>query len=105
MVYGQTSKEVLVELIRQQIPNPDIVLAQAILETGNFKSPLCKKYHNLFGIRHKGRYVHYRSWKESIKDYGRCISSRYNGGDYYAFLKRIEYSKDPMYIRKLKQFR
>ena len=103
-LFSQTASEVLGELQRQGVPHPGIVLAQARLETGNFKSKLCKQKHNLFGIKHNGKYASYPSWRESVRDYKRCISSRYKGGDYYAFLKRIGYAKDPQYIRKLKTF-
>ena len=47
---AQTKNEVLAELKRQRVPHAGIVLAQARLETGNFKSALCRKHHNLFGI-------------------------------------------------------
>lgn len=101
-VAGQTREQVRQELKRQHIPHADIVLAQARLETGNFKSRRCKVQHNLFGIKHGGRYATYRTWKESITDYRNCISSRYTGGDYYAFLKRIKYASDPNYIKKVR---
>lgn len=38
------------EIIRNGIRHPKIVLAQAILETGWFRSPLCRNRHNLFGL-------------------------------------------------------
>lgn len=38
------------EIIRNGIQHPRIVLAQAILETGWFRSPLCRNRHNLFGL-------------------------------------------------------
>lgn len=102
--YGQTSAEVLAELRRQCIPCPMVVLAQARLETGNFKSKLCKTKHNIFGIKHNGRYASYSSWRACVADYKKCISSRYKGGDYYSFLRRIGYARDPRYIAKLKEF-
>lgn len=100
---GQTIPQVRSELMRQKVPHYEIVLAQVRLETGNFKSKLCKNKHNLFGIKHKGKYAHYSHWKHSISDYKKRISSRYKGGNYYDFLKRIGYAKDPNYIRKLKK--
>lgn len=101
---SQTREEVLQEIRRQCIPHARIVLAQARLETGNFTSGRCKRDHNLFGIKHNGRYAKYRTWQDSIKDYKQRISSRYDGGCYYAFLKRIKYAEDKKYINKLKQF-
>ena len=102
--HGQTIEQVKAEIHRQGLPHPHIVLAQARLETGNFTSARCKRDKNLFGIKHGGRYAKYKSWQASITDYKKCISSRYKGGDYYAFLRRIGYAKDPKYIHKLKQF-
>jgi flagellum-specific peptidoglycan hydrolase FlgJ len=101
---GQTKEQVTAEIQRQGIPHPDIVLAQARLETGNFKSDRCRRDHNLFGIKHGKKYARYRTWQESVADYKARISTRYKGGDYYAFLRRIGYAKDPKYIAKLKQF-
>ena len=92
------------EIRRQGLPHGDIVLAQAKLETGNFKSRRCKRDHNIFGIKHRGRYAVYRNWRESVTDYKRRISSRYTGGDYYEFLRRIGYAADKRYINKLKRF-
>lgn len=101
---AQTAAQVETELRRQNVPHSKIVLAQARLETGNFSSRLCKVNHNLFGIKHNGKYARYRKWQDSISDYKKRISSRYTGGSYYAFLTRINYAKDPRYISKLKQF-
>lgn len=101
---AQTIEQVERELIRQQVPHYKIVLAQARHETGNFTSRLCKVNHNLFGIKHNGRYAKYHNWQASIADYKKRISSRYKGGDYYVFLKRIKYASDPKYIQRLKGF-
>lgn len=101
---AQTIEQVSAEIRRQGLPHPDIVLAQARLETGNFTSARCKRDHNLFGIKHRGKYARYSRWQESVADYKRCISARYAGGDYYAFLRRIGYASDPNYERKLRRF-
>jgi uncharacterized FlgJ-related protein len=75
------SKENLMAYIKElNIPFPRIVMAQAILESGHFKSKLYKNNNNLFGfIRAKKRkttsigskngYAYYNSWKESVLDY------------------------------------
>ena len=93
---------VLAELKKQQVPHANIVLAQSILETGNYTSKVCKNKNNLFGIRKGNKYKSYNTWKESVSDYKCLISSRYKGGDYYEFLKRIRYAEDSEYINKLK---
>lgn len=98
---AQTIQEVREEIRRQGLPHGDIVLAQARLETGNFKSRRCKRDHNIFGIKHGGKYATYRRWQDCVTDYKRRISSRYTGGDYYAFLRRIGYATDARYTNKV----
>ena len=84
-----------------KIKHPNIVLAQAKLETGNFTSKVCKSKGNLFGLRKGNQYRCYEHWTESVKAYKKLIQSRYTGGDYLAFLNRIGYAEDPSYIDKL----
>lgn len=80
----------------------EIVYAQAILETGHFKSKGCRRDNNLFGLRGKHYYV-YNHWAESVVAYKKKIQSRYKPGeDYYKFLKRIHYASDPNYTKLLK---
>ncbi len=81
----------------------DIVMAQALLETGRFTSPLCLQSHNLFGLRHPsdGSYYVFDSWEESVKAYKDDVQYKYDGGDYYAFLNRIGYAQDPYYTKKV----
>lgn len=98
---AQTVEEVRAEIRRQGIPHADIVLAQARLETGNFTSVRCKRDHNIFGIKHGRRYAVYHNWRESVADYKKRISSRYRGGDYYAFLRKIGYARDARYTNKV----
>ncbi len=99
--HGQTISEVRAEIVRQGLPHPEIVLAQARIETGNFTSRRCKVDHNIFGIKHGRQYAKYRMWQDCVADYKRRISSRYTGGDYLMFLKRIGYAKDRDYARKV----
>lgn len=91
------------ELLLQKIPHPNIVLKQALLETGHFTSNVCKSKNNLFGLRKGNSYRNYNNWVSCVQDYKRLISKRYRGGDYYAFLERINYAEDPDYILKLKR--
>lgn len=88
------------------IQHPDIVYAQAVLETGYFKSVGCVKYNNLFGLYNSKtkRYCRFNHWTESVVAYKEWIQQRYNPQeDYYRFLTRIHYASDPAYISKLKQ--
>lgn len=100
---GQTTAQVAKELVRQGVPHAQIVLAQARLESGNFTSRRCREDHNLFGMKKGKRYAKYKHWRESVADYKQRISSRYQGGDYYDFLSRIGYAKDPAYPEKVKK--
>ena len=101
--FAQTRADVLKELHRQQVPHAQIVLAQARLESGNFKSDFYKRTNNLFGLKKGKKYATYKHWRDSIKDYKERISSRYQGGSYYAFLTRIGYASDKEYLNKVKE--
>lgn len=102
---AQTKADVLKELHRQKVPHANIVLAQARLESGNFKSDSYRKTNNLFGLKKGKKYATYKTWRDSIKDYKLRISSRYQGGSYYKFLQRIGYASDKKYIEKLKEIK
>ena len=91
------------ELIKNNIPHANIVLAQAKLETGNFKSNLVRTHQNIFGLKKGNRYRWYSHWTECVEDYKKCISNRYSGGSYYAFLNRIGYASHPNYTGLLKE--
>lgn len=91
------------ELIRRNIPCYNIVLAQSILETGEYTSSLCKTHNNIFGIKKGNKYKYYTNWKECISDYSKYFSSKYKGGDYYEFLIKCNYAEDIEYINKLKK--
>ena len=85
------------------LSNKLFVLAQAMLETGNFSSRVCKEYNNLFGLYDsKNRdYYRFERWEDSVVGYGKMIQYRYKGGNYLNFLKRIGYAEDPRYITKV----
>lgn len=83
---------------------PNIVYAQALLETGHFTSFVYKNYNNLFGLydsRLKD-YHNFEHWTESVKGYKNLVQFKYKGGNYYHFLDSIGYAEDPAYIFKLK---
>ena len=85
------------------LSNKLFVLAQALLETGNFSSRVCREYNNLFGLYDsKNRdYYRFERWEDSVVGYGKMIQYRYKGGNYLYFLKRIGYAEDPRYITKV----
>lgn len=92
------------EIIANKIHHPDIVLAQAKLETGNYKSKVCIIYNNLFGLRKPdGSYYKFNSWQESVKAYKDWVQNKYTpSSDYYDFLDSIGYAEDIDYTSKLK---
>ena len=100
---AQTDQQVYDELKKCNVKYPQIVLAQAKLETGNYTSTLCKKHGNLFGLKRKGGYAKFNNWQESVKAYRDWVQYKYKGGDYYVFLKKIGYASDPKYIIKVKE--
>jgi len=89
-----------------EIECPNIVLAQAKLESGNFTSNRFKQYNALFGFQTSNTNVlKYKSWKESVINYKNWQMRRLKDGEnYYDFLVRVKYSEDSNYVNKLKQF-
>lgn len=88
------------EIIRNGIRHPKIVLAQAILETGWFRSPLCRNRHNLFGLTNPktGKYYEFNHWTESVRAYYTKVQYKYTGGNYLLWLHKIGYAEDPRYV-------
>jgi hypothetical protein len=103
----KSAKEGLWEaLLYYEIKHPEIVYAQAILETGHFKSKGCTRDNNLFGLfnSREMKYHKFSHWSQSVEAYKNWIQNRYKDSeDYYTFLERIGYAEDPNYINKLKQ--
>jgi DNA-directed RNA polymerase len=109
----QKLKQYLVEL---NVKYPNIVFAQAKLESGNFKSKIFEENNNLFGMKQPSirattatgeQYNHatYNSWRESVLDYA-LYSCKYTSGiksesEYIAYLGS-RYAEDTNYIFKLK---
>ena len=87
------------------ISNQLFVLAQAVLETGNFGSNVCQNYHNLFGLYDSRNKCYYKfaRWEDSVIGYQKFIQYRYKGGNYLSFLRRIGYAEDPRYTSKVAQ--
>lgn len=96
-----TIPNLIAEINKNGIKYPRIVLAQAILETGWFKSSVCRNKHNLFGLTNPrtGEYYEFSHWTESVRAYYTKVQYRYKGGNYLLWLKKIGYAEDPGYIR------
>ena len=89
------------EIKRNGILYPKIVLAQAILETGWFSSPLCRNRHNLFGLTNPQTKTYYEfdHWTESVRAYYTKVQYKYTGGNYLLWLRDIGYAEDKSYIQ------
>ena len=98
-----TIPNLFAEIKKNGIKYPKIVLAQAILETGWFKSSVCRNNHNLFGLTNPRTKTYYEfdHWTESVKAYYTKVQYRYSGGNYLLWLKKIGYAEDKGYIRAI----
>lgn len=87
------------------IKHPEIVMKQAIWETGWFKSKHLMRKNNLFGFRGKS-YLTFKSWRESVEYYKKWQDKRYDQTkykDYYEFLTKIRYGHSG-YSKTLRTF-
>lgn len=99
-----TVESVLAEILRAGLAHPRVVLAQAVLETGWFKSSVCRNYNNLFGLTNPRTKEYYRfdTWQESVRAYYTKVQYRYRCGNYLRWLREIGYAEDPDYTAKLR---
>ena len=105
-------------LMELKAPFPHILYAQAIIESGNFKSDLFRSNNNCYGMKNPNRrvttsigdqygYAMYRSWKDCVID--RCFYNSLYLGDietenqYYEYLSKSGYAEDPNYIIKVRE--
>ena len=105
--FNKSPQEGLKEVLEYyNVKHPNIIYAQAILETGHFKSNLCINNNNLFGLydSKNKKYYTFDHWKDCIIAYKEMVQYKYkDGDDYYKFLSDIGYAEDPKYIDKLKE--
>lgn len=95
---------------------PHIVLAQARLETGGYRSRIFKENNNLFGMKQatvrvntaagtQHNHAYYNTWIESVYDYA-FYQTRYLSGakseEEYFYVLGQSYAEDPNYVSKLK---
>lgn len=99
-----TIENLYAALKKHGIKYPKIVLAQAILETGRFRSRVCNENNNLFGLRHSNGYYVFDHWEESVIAYKNKVQYKHRDNEnYYAFLKRIGYSSSKDYVRRVRE--
>jgi uncharacterized FlgJ-related protein len=118
LVHGEKfSEEALIRLLKDtHIKYPHIVLAQAKLESGEFKSKMFRENWNLFGMKlarqrittalgEQNGHAYYRDWIDGVHDYGMYQSAMMcnvsNEVEYFAKLDE-RYAEDTIYVNKLK---
>jgi uncharacterized FlgJ-related protein len=116
--YNEFSENKLIEKITElNFRYPHIILAQAKLESGHFKSTIFLENNNMFGMKEaklranlaKGtnrNHAYYDTWQESVIDYALYYSSYLRSikteGEYFEYLRQ-NYAEDPTYVQRLKQ--
>lgn len=100
-----TADEVFQYICEKGIAHPEIVIRQAILESGWFKAPFLMSRNNIFGFRSKN-YLSFKSWRDCVDYYKQWQDKRYKdpNEDYYAFLVRVKYAvrSYPTHLKKVK---
>ena len=88
---------------------PEIVYAQARLESGNFKSKLFQTKNNFLGLYNSRikDFYEFDHWTDCLLGYRDLLQFKYNGDDnketYYKFLKELPYAMDSEYIQKVRK--
>ena len=116
--YNEFSEEKLIEKITElNFRFPHIILAQAKLESGHFKSTIFLENNNMFGMKEaklranlaKGTnrgHAYYDTWQDCILDYALYYSTYLSDirteGEYFEYLRQ-NYAEDPTYVQRLKQ--
>jgi uncharacterized FlgJ-related protein len=116
--YNEFSETKLIEKITElNFKYPYIILAQAKLESGHFKSTIFLENNNMFGMKEaklranlaKGTnrgHAYYETWQESVIDYALYYSSYLRSikteGEYFEYLRQ-NYAEDLTYVQRLKQ--
>lgn len=132
----KATQPVTLQVVKQKIQaagirHPEVVYAQAILETDSLRSNIFKENSNLFGMKPSTRHkkanrghaqydgidesiADYKAWQKSIMPlYEKRIREISSNEDYLVFLcgfpvgngyKMYPYAEDPAYIKKLRFF-
>lgn len=104
-------------ILELNIRYPEVVLAQAELESGNFTSPIFKENNNMFGMRvatkrpttNKGEengFAYYDNWRECVVDYAfysaQYLSDIKTKDELFDYLAQT-YAGDTTYTTRLKE--
>jgi len=104
------------EILNNNIEYPDIVFAQAVLESGYMKSKIFYENNNLFGMREahqrittakgtENNHAYYHTWYESVLDYSfyqcKYLSNITTEELYFDYLSQ-SYAENPNYVSILK---
>ena len=111
------SKEKLITMLKGlNIKYPHIVLAQSMIETGQWKSKIFMENNNLFGMKEakmrittacgtQYNHAYYNHWRESVYDYAfyqcRYLSKIKSESEYFQYLA-ANYAEDPNYLNAIK---
>lgn len=105
-------------ILSLNIQHADIVLKQALYETGHFTSKICKENNNLFGMKvakqrpttatgEQYNHAKYDSWQQSVIDYA-IWQTKYchnlTENEYLQYLQRV-YSTNKKYVSILKHIK
>jgi flagellum-specific peptidoglycan hydrolase FlgJ len=104
-------------LIDAGIQHPEIVYAQALIESGNFTSWLFQHNHNLFGMKlavyrkttaigERRNHARFSDWFEAVKDYKLWQDAKFGGKlvSQSEYLKALsKYAADKRYISKVRK--
>ena len=87
--YPEEQQPLYNKFLKAELKHPEIVYAQAILETGWLNSKAFREKNNLFGLYDSRKHELYtfKSVDDCILAYKKWIQNKYyKGGDYYDFL-------------------
>lgn len=92
------------------VRHPNVVWAQARLESGNFKSQTYRTKKNCLGIYDSRRrqYAYFNSWQECVKAYRDRVQYRFTRNDatdeeYLQWLITIGYATDKTYASRVRK--
>jgi uncharacterized FlgJ-related protein len=106
--------QIKLAIYRLHLEHPEIVYAQAVLESKFFTSKLFKRNHNMFGMKvassrpttaigTNGEYAEYNNWRDSLLDYALFQAAYMRGFTFDEYMEKLSrsYAEDDEYTSKL----